>query len=218
MDTITLTVSPRSTDQRAAVLRRQKLIPMEIYGHGFDNQHVQVDYQTFRRTFEKATYSTIMHVTVEGAKDAVPVLVQDVQYHPVTDEITHVDLHAIRMDEKVQTHISLSFVGDSEAIKQGALLSTLKHQLEVSCLPGDLVHEIEVDLSALAEVGDVIRVGDLTIPKGLEVFDTDEEPIVTAVEPRVVEETEAEEEAGAEEGAEGEEGAEKTEGDGEKEE
>ncbi len=212
MDTITLTVSPRSTDERAARLRRQNLIPLEIYGHGFENIHAQVDYQTFRRTFEKATYSTIMHITVEGADKAVPVLVQDVQYHPVSDEITHVDLHAIRMDEKVQTNISLSFVGDSEAIKQGALLSTLKHQLDVTCLPGDLVHEIEVDLTALAEVGDVIRVGDLTIPKGLEVHDTDEEPIVTAVEPRVVEEVEEE----AAVGEESEEGAEKTEGDEEK--
>ncbi|MDP2691418.1 MAG: 50S ribosomal protein L25 [bacterium] len=187
MDNIALTAQSRPTDLRARDLRRKKLIPAVVYGQGFENLHLQMDYQTFRRAFEKATYSTIVSLDVKGAK-AVPVLVHDVQYHPVTDDIVHVDFYAVRMDKKVTTHIALEFVGASEAVKQGALLNINKHEVEVTCLPGDLVHSIEVDISPLVEVGDIIRIEDIVVPKGIEILDHADEPVVSAMELKVVEE------------------------------
>ena len=189
MDNIDLAVLERSNDQ-AHLLRREKLIPAVVYGRGFENIHLKMDYQTFRRVFTKATFSTIINLDIDGKKK-VPVLVHEVQYHPVTDDIVHVDFYAVRMDEKVTTHIALNFTGQSEAVKQGAVLATNKQEVEVTCLPGDLVHDIEVDLSALAAVGDTIRIEDLKVPSGIEILDSPEEPIVSAVEQKVVEETPA---------------------------
>jgi len=209
MEKIALTVQARTDEDLAKSLRISKMIPAVVYGHGFENLHLKIDYQTFLRVFRKATYSTIITLTVEGGTE-VPVLVHDVQYHPVTDEIWHVDFYAVRMDEKVTTHIALEFIGKSEAVKLGAVLNTNKNEVEVSCLPGDLVHNIEVDLSVLQEIGDTIRISDIVIPKGIEVLDAEEEPIVTAIEPKIIEEEEpeeVEEVEGGEGGEEGEEGA-----------
>lgn len=203
MEKIALAVNPRSTEEKAKWLRREKLIPAEVYGHGFENQHLKIDYQTFRRVFEQATYSTIITLEIEGGQE-VPVLVHDVQYHPVTDDIVHIDFYAVRMDEKVTTHIALDFVGESAAVRLGAMLSTNKHDLEVSCLPADLVHNIAVDISVLENVGDTIRVSDIKVPQGIEILDAVEAPVVSAIEPKVIEEEEPE----AEEAAEGEEAGE----------
>lgn len=213
MEKVTLPLQVRSTDDRADYLRKENKIPGVVYGHGFENLHVKVDYQTFRRVFEQATYSTLVSLQADG-KD-IPVLIHEVQYHPVTDKIIHIDFYAVRMDQKVTTHIALEFIGVSEAVKQGAVLNTVKHEVEVSCLPGDLVHHIQVDISALQQIGDMIRVADMAVPKGIEILTAAEEPIVSAVELKVVEDVA--EEAPAAEGAPAE-GAEKTEGEEKKEE
>jgi large subunit ribosomal protein L25 len=213
MEKVTLPLQVRSTDDRADYLRKENKIPGVVYGHGFENLHVKVDYQTFRRVFEQATYSTLVSLQADG-KD-IPVLIHEVQYHPVTDKIIHIDFYAVRMDQKVTTHIALEFIGISEAVKQGAVLNTVKNEVEVSCLPGDLVHHIQVDISALQQIGDMIRVADMAVPKGIEILTAAEEPIVSAVELKVVEEVA--EEAPAAEGAPAE-SAEKTEGEEKKEE
>jgi len=217
MEKVALPIHSRTAEERAKDLRRGKLIPAVVYGEGFENLHLKIDYQTFRRIFEKSGYSTIITLEVEGGQ-SVPVLVHEVQYHPVSDEMTHIDFYAVRMDKKVETHVQLVFTGLSEAIKLGAVLNTLKHELQMSCLPMDLVHHIEVDISVLEHVGDTIHVSDITAPKGVEILDGPEDTICTAVEPQeIVEEepeaAEAEEGAEAEEaGVEGEDGEGKGEG------
>lgn len=188
MQKIELPVLVRQTEERAKALREGKMVPGVVYGHGFENVHLKVDYQTFRRVFEAATFSTLVTLDIDGKKQ-VPVLIHEVQYDPVTDLITHVDFYAVRMDEKVTTHISLEFVGASEAVKLGAVLNTNKHQVEVSALPGDLVHTIPVDLTKLEKIGDIIRIKDIVPPKGVEILANPEEPIVSAVELKIVEET-----------------------------
>lgn len=198
MEKIQLPVTSRDTSARPAVLRREKQIPAVVYGHGFDNLHLRMDYQTFRRAFEQATYSTIIYLNIEGQKDAVPVLVHDVQYHPVSEEITHVDFYKFRMDEKVTTHIALEFTGTSEAVKQGGILNSAKTELEISCLPTDLVHHIEVDITSLAEIGDSLHVSDIKVPEGIEVLDNPEDTVVSVIEPRVAEEPETTEDGEAE--------------------
>jgi large subunit ribosomal protein L25 len=202
MDQYALDVQTRDVSQRAALVRREKMIPAVVYGHNFENAHLQMDYQTFRRTFEKATYSTIINLAVDK-KDAVPVLVHDVQYHPVSDEIVHVDFYKVNMNEKVTTNIAIEYVGVSEAVKMGAVLNINKQDVEVSCLPADLVHNIEVDISALTEIGDTIRVSDIIVPSGIEILNGEDEPLVSAIEEKIVEEEEVVEGENLE-GAEGE--------------
>lgn len=213
MENVALSVQARTETDDARGIRQSNMIPAVVYGAGFENQHLKMDYQTFRRAFEKATYSTIVHLNVEGGK-TVNVLVHDVSYHPVTDNILHVDFYKVDMNKKVTTHLAINFTGLSQAVKEGAMLNTSKHELQISCLPGDLVHDIEVDISALDKVGDSIHVSDITVPEGIEILDALEDTIVSAAEPRVAEveePIESEEGVVDEEGAEGEENAEEEE-------
>lgn len=188
METVDLPVSLRTTEERAHRLRLANFLPGVVYGQGRQTLSVKMPYQQFRRIFEKAAFSTLLNLDV-GDQEKIPVLVHDVQYDPVSDDISHVDFYAVRMDQKVTTHVALEFIGVSEAVKLGALLQTVRHEVNISCLPKDLVHTIAVDISVLQKIGDVIRVKDLKIPEGVEILTSAEEPIVSAVELKIVEET-----------------------------
>lgn len=187
METVALPVERRNQEATAKQLRWENKIPAVLYGHGKENLHLQIDYQTFRRAFNQAGQSTIIDMAISGQPNE-KVLVQDIQYHPVTDEITHVDFVFVRMDEKITTNIPLEFVGQSQAIKEMAgMLDIKKHEIEVKCLPGALVSLIEVDISSLVDFNAVIHVADLSIPEGIEVLHESEEAIVTVIPPRVEE-------------------------------
>ncbi len=221
MENVAIPAQSRTEADDARGIRRSNMIPAVVYGAGFDNQHLKMDYQTFRRAFEKATYSTIINLNVEGG-ETIEVLVHDVSYHPVSDDILHVDFYKVDMKKKVTTHLALDFIGTSQAVKEGNVLNTSRQELQITCLPGDLIHNIEVDISVLEKVGDSIHVGDIPVPQGIEILDAPEDTIVNVVEPRVIEEAiPAEGEGDAadgEEGADSAEGEEKSEGEEKKEE
>jgi len=204
---VPLTVQKRDRQaEKSKKLLKKSIVPGVVYGHGLDSQAVQVDYQTFRKAFEKATFSTILDLDIDGK--TYPVLIQHVTYDPIFDTYTHIDFHAIRMDKKVTTTIPFDFTGESQAVREGNMLVTHKHDLHITCLPTDLIHSIEVDLTPLDEIGKSIHVSDLTIPSTIEVLDELSSSVVSVVEPRVIEEEIIEEEVEGEEGAEDEEGGE----------
>ena len=193
-------------------------IPMVYYGKGVDNHGFSVDYQAFRRAYEKGGRSTIMYFKNEKNED-FPILVQDIQYEPVTDEIIHIDVMAVQMGKLITTKIPLTLVGVSPAVKDlsGVLIQS-KDSVEVECLPKDLMHEIEVDISPIAEFHHSLTVGDVKVPDTIKILDSEDINIVMVSAPRSAveeEETTAEGEGEAAEGegeaAEGGEGEAKSE-------
>ncbi len=189
MDAPTLTLSHRPANVRAAQIRQNRMIPGIVYGRGLANIEVQVDYQTFRRVFEKATFNTIVTLEIGGSgeeKKQIPVLIHDVQYHPVSEMMEHIDFYALRMDEKIETRVMLEFVGVSEAVKSGAILNTNRHNIRVSCLPKDLIHGIQIDISVLKKIGDLIRVSDLKVPENVEILSAPQDPVISAVELKII--------------------------------
>lgn len=185
-------------------------IPMAYYGKGLDNHSFSVDYQDFRRAYEKGGRSTIMHFTNEKNEE-FPVLVQDIQYDPATDVMIHVDVMAVNLNKTIKTQIPLVLTGIAPAVKEeGGILMHNKDALEVECLPKDLVHEIEVDISSLVDFHTSITVGDIVIPEGIKIFDAEDINVATVSAPRAI----IEEEEEVAEGEEGEEGAEGAEGEG----
>ncbi len=181
----------RQAETKARDVRTAGFIPAVCYSHDQENLHVQVDYQTFRKLYSRAGQNTIINLQVEG-KSGEPdkVLVHDVQYHAVTGDIIHVDFVFVRMDEEVTTHVALKFVGAAPAVKDlAAVLVTHLDQIEVRCLPADLIHEVEVDISSLAQFHDSIHVKDLVgISSKVKILDDTEQVIVTVVPPRAEEE------------------------------
>jgi large subunit ribosomal protein L25 len=148
------------------------------------------------------------------------VIVKDQQQHPVRDELLHIDLLEVRLDEKIQTQVSVHLEGAEEApgIKEGGVLEHVTHQLAIEALPTDIPDGIHVDVSGL-EIAATMHLSEISAPSGVTFLDDPEETIIaTVVVPTEVEEPEIEEETAlvGEEGeavegaepAEGEEGAE----------
>jgi large subunit ribosomal protein L25 len=125
-------------------------------------------------------------------------LLHEPQMHPVKQTPVHADFYVVKMNEKLQTEIPLHFEGESEAVT--VLDGTLSPQLDalnVECFPDKLVPSIEVDITALKTLEDILRVSDIKVPEGIEVLNDPEEVVITITPPRTEEELAAlEEEVG----------------------
>lgn len=196
-------VKSREKGVEAKKLLSSGSIPIEFYGKGVKNMSLQVDYQAFRKLFRVSGSNTVISLNIDDGKSKVDTIVHEVSYHPVTDEIVHVDFVKVKMDEYIYTKIPIVLSGIAPAVKElGGTLTHNLDELEVKCLPGDLIHNLEVDITPIVDFNVFIRVKDLNVPDTLEVLDNPEDIVVTVVPPRVEAEPEVAEEG--EEIAEGE--------------
>jgi large subunit ribosomal protein L25 len=162
-----------------------------------------------------------------GKGEAVPVIVKDQQVHPVRDELMHIDLLEVRLDEKIQTTLAVEITGVEEApgVKEGGVLDQVSRELNIEALPTDIPENVLVDVSHM-EIAATMHLSEVDPPRGVTFLDDPEETIIATVVPpteveepeEVEEETELVGEDGepiAPEEAEGEEGeAPSTEGEG----
>lgn len=183
METITLQASPRtSLGRRAKRVRGEGSIPAVVYGRGVPAKPITVSGIEFSRVYRTAGESTLLDLTVEGAA-SVKVLIQEVARDAVTGHPIHVDFHAVSMTEKIHTRIPLKFTGVAPAVKEvgGIIVKQFDH-VEVDALASALVHEIEVDLTPLARIDDVIRFRNLRVPPGITLKHDPEEIVVSVTE------------------------------------
>lgn len=170
--------------KKTQTLRHAGDLPAVLYGKGVDALSLTVNLNEFQRAYRMAGESTLIDLAVERAAP-VKVIIQEVQRHPVTSALLHVDFRQVNMAEKITTEIPLVFTGESAAVKElGGVLVKNLDEIEVKSLPGDLVHEIKVDISALQTFEDIIHVGDLALPKGIEPLADAKEVICLVTPPR----------------------------------
>ena len=147
-DTLSLTTRAPEGSRAARRLRREGLVPGVIYGGDGGPEHFAVDGRILRNTLAHA--GAILEISLDGAT-STPVLVKDVQRHPVRGEAVHVDLLRVRMDEVVQTTVALHLHGAEEApgVTEGGILSHELREVNVEALPGDIPEEIVQDVSGM---------------------------------------------------------------------
>lgn len=174
--------------KKVAGLRREGLIPAVLYGKDKDNMSLTVDKKEFDRAYRLSGGSTLVLLEIDDEK-AKNVLVKEVSKDPVTGDAIHADFYQVRMSEKITANVPLNFTGDSVAVMDlsGSLI-TNKSELAVECLPADLPHEIEVDISVLEDFDSVIHIKDIKVPEGVEIKDDPEETVVLVEPPRSEEE------------------------------
>lgn len=163
-------------------LRREGLIPAELYGHGIENLHLAVPAKDFLRVLKDAGTSTIVNLLIGTEKR--PAIIHEVGRNYLTGEVDHIDFYQVRMDEKIKAKIPLEFLGIAPAVKdKGGILNKSVSEIEVEALPGDLPHRLEIDLSVLSELNQSIYVKDIAVPKGVKVLVDPETPVLTVTEP-----------------------------------
>lgn len=193
METPVLAAKPRTIiGKQVKLLRAQGQLPIVLYGREVENKNLTVDSRQFSQLAEAAGSSTLIDLAIDQAKP-VKVLIHGTQYDPITGHWLHADLLQVKLDEKLQTEIPLSFIGQSAAVVdlEGNLVTT-KDTLKVEAFPQDLVSEIEVDISSLATFEDKLTVADIKVPANIEVLDDPEETLAIVTPPRSEEELEAE--------------------------
>jgi large subunit ribosomal protein L25 len=186
-----LSISPRDPEgsRSARRLRREGLVPGVLYGGGDEPQHFAVDGRILRNTL--AHSGAILQVSVDGA-DATPVLVKDVQRHPVKGHAVHVDFLRVRMDQAIHTTVVVELLhGDAApGVVQGGVLSQETREVNVEALPGDIPETIEHDVSGM-QINDTLTLADVTAPRGVTILD-DPETVIASVTPPTLEPTEDE--------------------------
>lgn len=200
-------------ENAAKTVRRDGSVPGVLYGHGLEPKSVQVDAKVFAKVFEQAGETSLIKLdTGDGTEHNV--IVRDIQRHPLKNTIMHVDFYQVRLDQKIEADVPLTFVGEAPAVKDlGGVLVHPLDEVHLEAFPQDLPHDIEVDISGLDNFEKVIHVSDLKLPEGVELDHEPEEVVALVQEPKTQEELDAELAEEVQEDVEGVEGvADKTEG------
>jgi len=168
--------------KKVKALRREGLIPAELYGHGFENIHLALPAKEFNKVLKAAGATSV--VTLLLGKESKSAMIHEIARDSVTSEIIHVDLHQVRMDELVKADVPLEFVGEAPAIKAfSAVINKSMSEIEVEAFPQDLPHSLIVDLSVLDELDKTIYVKDIKRPKGVTFLIDAETAVATATPP-----------------------------------
>jgi large subunit ribosomal protein L25 len=185
----------------ASIVRKNDKIPAVIYGES-GTQHIEVEYLPV----SKLIHSPDLYlININTGEKTTRVIIQDAQFHPVTDKILHVDFLEAAVGKKAVLDIPVVITGKSIGVLNGGMLVVKMRRLKVRGIPAEMPEQIEVDITKL-EIGKSIKVGDI---KGYEFLDPDNAVIARVKTARTMEEIIGEvEEAAVEasEGAEGEEG------------
>lgn len=196
MQAITLKAAERKVvGKRVKKLRKSGELPVSVFGKEIKSKALTVNAIEFMKVYAKAGETGLVELKYDGG--AHHTLISNVQIHPVTRQVLHVEFHGVKLTEKIKAKVPVELVGESPAVQNniGLLLQTLK-EIEVEALPTDLPEKIEVDVTKLAEIDQQVTVAELKVPAEVKVLTADEE-IVVKVVPAVSQETKKEMEAAA---------------------
>ncbi len=161
---ITVNITERSG--KTPALRAEGKTPAVLYGPQEQATAVSVDTIEFGKVWNQAGESTI--VVLKGVGDDKEALIKDVQWHPITDEVVHVDFYVFERGKKLTVSVPLEFVGEAPAEKLNGNVNKNIHELEIEVRPSEIPQHIEVDLTKLVDLNSVITVADLPLPESAE--------------------------------------------------
>lgn len=186
METLIMKATKREiVGRKNYAARLEGSVPAVVYGADIQPESIMLDGSAFSRTLKQAGESTIIDLMVEGIAQPIKVLIQDVQRHPVSDDVIHVDFRQVNMLKPIEAKIGLNFIGSSMAVVAlgGTLVKSLE-EIEVRCLPAKLVHELDVDISSLKTFDDAIKIQNIVVPEGMEVLTDADFTVATVEAPR----------------------------------
>ncbi len=163
MDAVSLSSSARTDFGKGASrkLRATGRIPAVIYRGGGDPTHITIDPSELETVFRKSSNrNTLLAV------DGKTCLVKDVQRHPVSRRVRHVDLYEVDPGQEIMVNVPIRSKGTAEGVKMGGRLRILKRDIRVSCKPGDIPEAIEYDVTNVG-IGRFIRASKAIVPTGV---------------------------------------------------
>ena len=196
--------------------RLQNKVPAVVYHSGVEATPLSVDKISLNKALR--TGQMIFEVNVEDKNQFV--LVKEIQYHPVTDEIIHIDFQKVKEDEKISLEVAIRSTGEAQGVKLGGLLVQMLNSVTVKCKPAEIPEFLEIDVTDM-EMNTNLFVKDITLPEDVEMITAEDIAVVSVQEPKeekeeevveAAEMDEAEESSSDQEEAQGEEGGDPAEG------
>jgi len=210
-ESTSLTVAPREPEGSRAArrLRREGNVLGVVYGGGESPVSFQVQARTLRQALAHA--GAVLDLSIAGAA-ATPVVVKELDRHPVSGETVHIDLLRVRLDRAIETTVQLELTGaeDAPGVKDGGVLEHVTRELTIEALPNDIPDNLEHDVSQM-QIGDTLTLEALRPPATVKLLDDPETVIATLSPPRL--QTDDTDEIEQETGVVGEDGAAAGEGD-----
>src|SRR4051794_9755505 len=186
-DSTKLSLNARDPEgsRTARRLRRSGAVPGVIYGGDGEPSHVSVDARILRNTL--AHSGAILDISVDGGTSA-PVLVKDLQRHPVRGDIMHVDFLRVNMNETIHTTVVLELVGgdDAPGVSEGGVLSQETREVNIEALPGDIPDSITHAVSGM-HINETLTLPAVTVPAGITLLDDLEETVIATIPPPTAE-------------------------------
>lgn len=184
---ISLTATPRTQmGKKTASLLSEGVMPAVVYGPKQEAVSISIPLHEFEAVLRHGGETSVIELS--GLEKPLQVQIQDLDRDPVTNTPRHADFYAIEKGAKVTISVPFTFVGESEAVRLGANLVKVLHEVEIEADAAKLPHEIEVDIRSLSAIDDRITIADLTAPAGVTILTPEEE--VVAIAQAVEEETE----------------------------
>ena len=196
--------------------RLQNKVPAVVYHSGVEATPLSVDKISLNKALR--TGQMIFEVNVEDKNQFV--LVKEIQYHPVTDEIIHIDFQKVKEDEKISLEVAIRSTGEAQGVKLGGLLVQMLNSVTIKCKPAEIPEFLEIDVTDM-EMNTNLFVKDITLPEDIEMITAEDIAVVSVQEPKeekeeevveAAEMDEAEESSSDQEEAQGEESGDSAEG------
>ncbi|MDP3763254.1 MAG: 50S ribosomal protein L25 [bacterium] len=180
---LTLKTEIRDIHTKPEAVRKAGKVPAVFYGKKEASTPISIPKIDFLKVWKEAGESSVVTLeTPEGSKES---LIQDVDLDPITGIPRHADFYVFEKGHKVEVELPLEFSGVSPAVKDlGGMLVKVLYELKVRAMPKDLPHNINIDISSLANFGDQILAKNITLPTGVELKESPEEVIALVSVPR----------------------------------
>src|SRR5437016_4938933 len=201
MKSVALNAFPRTLARRAGAkrLRGAGRIPAIIYGRQAQPQNLEVNAKEMETLIHHSVSENLL-VDLEVKDDSRPkrlALVQEVQHHPLSGQVLHVDFHEVAENEKVTIMVPVNTAGEAVGVKTGGgVLEHVLFKIKARALPKDLPEVITIDVSHL-NIGEAIHLGEIKAPEGVEIIGDKQIPVIAVAAPRTEEEEAAEAAAAA---------------------
>jgi large subunit ribosomal protein L25 len=164
--------------ETARETRETGLIPAVVYGKDVPSKSVSVSVSDFTRLFREVGQNHVF--TLKVGKDSHPVLVHELQRHPVTGKALHIDFLTVDMKKEVHVKIPVRLVGSSQAVLEGGQIHQVLEAVDVKCLPTNVVDAFDLDIAGLDHIGKVLHISDLVVDtKKFEILNHKEDAIVS---------------------------------------
>ena len=186
MEALNLNVKHRNNNGSSSSRRSRSegILPGILYGSENEPIAVEMDLHKVEKIVNQhSSDSVLLDIDLDGI-GKVSVLMKEIQFHPVTSEILHVDLQRVLANKPIQVDVSVELKGEPEGVKAGGLLDQVLRSITVQSLPADLIESIDVDVSNL-EIGDSLSICDLNISSKLTVINDQNSLVVAVNAPKV---------------------------------